>query len=308
MTWKPKAPQGLLRRLRSWTVRTPKIEASEDRKVDLAPWPERIDESGVVVFRDNGRPEYMHMRGEIIKPDIIVFCTGYTHEFSFLEEGKRNSCDYDGNMVRDIWSRDDPSIGFIGFVRPNLGAIPPLAEFQAQLWVLNLLTPERVIGAPLLPRDEPHYRLVSKKHARVRYGVDHESYAYQLALDMGSAPSLGDILRIGYGAEAKEDRSSRSCLWRLPFTWALSANFNTKFRLCGPWRWDGAREVMNTELWDTVSRREIFFGHFTLSIVPMLIFGPMSLLVFIYASLYSLLEELGDVLRAAKVRAFQRIR
>ncbi|XXG99620.1 Sterol O-acyltransferase 2 (Sterol-ester synthase 2) [Hypoxylon texense] len=249
-TWRPDKPQGLLRRIRSWIIRTPHIQVGEGQQVDLAPWPERIDENGVVIFSDNRRPEYARMRGETIKPDVIVFCTGYTYEYPFFEGAKSSPRYYDGKLVRDIWPRNDSSIGFIGFVRPNLGAIPPLAEFQAQLWVLNLLAPERVVGAPLLPQDEPHYRLVCKEHARVRYGVDHESYAYQLALDMGSAPSFTEILHLGFSA---------GCWWKLLLTWALGANFNTKFRLLGPWRWDGASEIMTTELWDTVARREMFF-------------------------------------------------
>ncbi|KAI1377123.1 FAD/NAD(P)-binding domain-containing protein [Hypoxylon crocopeplum] len=292
-TWKPKTGQGLLQRIRSWIVQTPDTEeATRGRRVDLAPWPERIGDNGIVIFRDNGRPEYLHMRDEVIKPDVVVFCTGYTQNFSFLERGKSCPRYYDGKMVREIWPRDDPTIGFIGFVRPNLGAIPPLAEFQAQLWVLNLLAPERVVGTPLSPEDEPHYRLVSKRHARIRYGVDHESYAYQLGLDTGSAPSFGDILHLSFfGGDADRNACNGGWWWKLPLTWALGANFNAKFRLFGPWKWDGAVEVMTTEYWDTVARREIFFGHFTLSIVPMLIFGPMSLVAFLCASLCHFLQK-----------------
>lgn len=195
------------------------------------------------------------MKDETIKPDVVVFCTGYTHEFPFFEGCKSDPRYYDGRLVRDIWPREDPSIGFIGFVRPNLGAIPPLSESQVQLWVLNLLAPQRVVNAPLLPQDEPHYRLIHKKNARIRYGVDHESYAYQLALDIGAAPSFSDVLQLGFS-----EGNNNGCWWKLPLTWALGANFNTKFRLLGPWKWDGASEVMITELWDTVTRREMFFG------------------------------------------------
>lgn len=281
-------------------------DVTQGRQVDLAPWPERIDDNGVVVFKDNGRPEYVFMKDKAIKPDVIVFCTGYTHEFPFLEEERRDPRYYDGKMVREIWPRDDPSIGFIGFVRPNLGAIPPLAEFQAQLWILNLLAPARVVGAPLSPHDEPHYRLFSKKHARITYGVDHESYAYQLGLDMGSAPSFFDILHVGCSKSTAEGGTvSSGHWWKMILVWALGANFNTKFRLRGPWAWDGANEVMVTEFWDTIARREIFFGHFTLSIIPMLIFGPMSLLVFLYASLHCLLIEIAYSLRAVGTRAFR---
>lgn len=290
--WKPKRPRGLLHLIRSWVVQTPNtLESTRGKQIDLASWLERIDENGVAQFRDNGRPEYVRIRNEVIKPDVVVFCTGYTHEFPFLGKDRCNPQYFQRKLVRDIWPREDPSIGFIGFVRPNLGAIPPLAEFQAQLWVLNLLSPERIVDAPLLPEDEGHYRLISKAHSRIRYGVDHESYAYQLALDMGSAPSFGDVLRLGFSG-VDDVNGVRGCWYKLLLTWALGANFNTKFRLIGPWEWDGAMQVMVTELWDTVARRQMFFGHFTVSIFPMMIFGPISLLVYIYASLCRLLQRL----------------
>ncbi|KAI1805028.1 FAD/NAD(P)-binding domain-containing protein [Daldinia bambusicola] len=288
-SWKAKARQGVLDRIRSWVVRTPNTEETRPgRQVDVAPWPERIDETGAVVFRESDRPEYAQMKNETIKPDVVVFCTGYTHHYPFLGDRKHDPGYYEGKLVRKIWLRDDPTLGFIGFVRPNLGAIPPLTEFQAQLWVLNLLAPNRV-ASPLLLGDESHYQLMRTKHARIRYGVDHESYAYQLALDMGSAPSFVDVLRIGYS-------SGNGGWYKLPLTWALSANFNTKFRLLGPWKWDGAANIMNTEMWDTVARRQMFFGHFTLSVVPMLIFGPISLVVFLYASLYKFFRNIFRML------------
>ncbi|RYP73771.1 hypothetical protein DL770_007719 [Monosporascus sp. CRB-9-2] len=267
--WRPKAPRTLLGGLRSFLVETT-VRDTNGRHIDIAPWPDHIDEHGIAHFRNNGRPEYLAMKDQNIKPDVLIFCTGYKQTLPFLN-GSPSDAD-----VRGIWRRDDPTIGFIGFMRPNLGAIPPLAEMQAQLWVLHLLAPERV--GPLLPEEEPHYRLVSKKNARIRYGVDHESYAYQLALDMNAAPSFWDVVHMGLEGPG----------WRLPLTWAFGANFTTKFRLRGPWKWDGAADLMTGELWDTVARRELFFGHFTLSIFPMLIFGPLSLAVFLIASLSDL--------------------
>lgn len=130
----------------------------------------------------------------------------------------------------------DETVGFIGFVRPAIGAIPPLSELQVQLWVLSILD--------LLPEKRPRdidYKLLIKPERREyeKYGVDHESYAYQLALDMGSAASFTEILGFGF---------------KTTFTWAFGSNFNTKFRLVGPWKWDGANEVMRTELWDVVKQ------------------------------------------------------
>jgi dimethylaniline monooxygenase (N-oxide forming) len=201
------------------------------------------------------------MKDADIKPDIVVFCTGYKQVFPFLHnassspESKGAKKPYptaaEAN-VRDIWRRDDPTVAFIGFVRPSLGAIPPLSEMQAQLWVLHLASPSR-IPRPLAPDDEPHYRLLHPPGSRVQYGVDHETYAYQLALDMDSAPGALEV--VGLGLVAGGNRA-----WRLPLTWALGANFNAKFRMRGPWRWEGAVDVMADELWETVARRGWFFG------------------------------------------------
>ena len=39
-----------------------------------------------------------------------------------------------------ITARGAPTLGFIGFARPNVGAIPPIAELQAMWWCARLAT------------------------------------------------------------------------------------------------------------------------------------------------------------------------
>jgi dimethylaniline monooxygenase (N-oxide forming) len=111
---------------------------------------------------------------------------------------------------------------------------------QAQLWVLSLL---KKIPNPLRPVDS--YRLHHNRTSRIQYGVDHDAYAYQLALDMGSAPSFLQALARG---------------WSVWVVWAFGGCLNTKFRLVGPWQWGGADEVTRTELLRTVTRRGSVFG------------------------------------------------
>ena len=110
-----------------------------------------------------------------------------------------------------------------------------MSELQAQLWILSILG--------RLPKEPPRdidYKLHFKPGRREYeiFGVDHEAYAYQLALDMGSAPSFTQVVQRGY---------------RTAFTWAFGSNFNTKFRLVGPWKWEGARGVISNELYDVVN-------------------------------------------------------
>lgn len=119
---------------------------------------------------------------------------------------------------------------------------------QAQLWVLRLLQhayPSKMSCAPGSDALSS-YELDYKLHPRAGYdlfttkrGVDHESYAYQLALDIGSAPTVTHVMGRG---------------WKVLYTWAMGSNFNTKFRLVGPWRDERAEGVMKGELYDVVKQ------------------------------------------------------
>ncbi|KAF2434419.1 dimethylaniline monooxygenase [Tothia fuscella] len=217
----PYRTDSLVNKARSHIAQVP-IPDTCGRVIDLAPWPDYIDEHGVVHFTENGRAEAETMRKKICRPHVLIFATGYAQEFSFLDS--TYPIPKDANM-RGIWKDGDETVGFIGFIRPSFGAIPPLAELQAQLWILNLLGR---LPAPLKP--ENHYCLHHVLSSRIQCGVDHESYAYQLACDMGSAPSFTSTATRG------------------------------KFRLEGPWKWEGAQKVMETEIWETIARRRFFIG------------------------------------------------
>ena len=221
-----------------------------------------------------------------IKPDVLIFATGYLPSFPFLNNtanaGKRPyPTNFDAN-VRQIWSAQDPTIGFIGFIRPGFGAIPPLAELQAMLFSMNLLN--RVPLNSLSQDDEWHYRLIHAPDARVTYGVEHDSYAYQLAKDMNIAPTFTQILRLALTTKRG---------WRLPYVWAAGGPFNSKFRLVGDWRWDGAPEVMTDELWETISRRSGLFSNVSLSIIPMMYLGGLNAAFCVYSSFWSTMAKMG---------------
>ncbi|KAF4443185.1 Dimethylaniline monooxygenase N-oxide-forming 2 [Fusarium austroafricanum] len=253
LPYRPKQPgPGLfLYALRSAIVQTP-IPDTNGKQVDLAPLPQKVDNDGTVKFVNNGRPEYERLKVQTIQPDVIVLCTGYKQTFPFLRNMRKGHDEHPSSYVRGIWKHEQPSMGFIGFVRPSLGAIPPLSEMQAQLWVLNLLAPHKLGG--LKAEDEDHYRLHSNSDTRVTYGVDHESYAYQLALDIRSAPGIIDIISRILSTDIPSP-------YRLMIIWAFGAHFNTKFRLMGPWGWEGAEELfVSDEFWQTITRRPIIFG------------------------------------------------
>ncbi|KAF4415524.1 flavin-containing monooxygenase [Fusarium acutatum] len=185
------------------------------------------------------------------------------------------SIDRDGNMQFDNKLPRDVTLGYIGFVRPSIGAIPPLAELQAQLWVLHLLQHQYPKEVPPI-RDSnalESYDLDYRLHPRGNYSfyetkraVDHESYAYQLALDIGSAPKARSVMKKG---------------WKVFYTWAMGSNFNTKFRMVGPWKWEqGAENIMRNELYNIVKRSGGFVYLATYTLVPLFLFGSMSLVLY----------------------------
>jgi dimethylaniline monooxygenase (N-oxide forming) len=83
---------------------------------------------------------------------------------------------------------------------------------------------------------------------------------------MGSAPTISFVASKG---------------WKVLYTWAMGSNFNPKFRLVGPWKWeDGAAEIMATELFDVVKRSGGYVYLATYTIVPFFVFGAISLMLY----------------------------
>lgn len=127
---------------------------------------------------------------------------------------------------------------------------------QAQFWVYRLLQdkfpgqmpPVPADGKAAFPNSVAPYELDWALHCRDKEhdfsfskgGVDHEAYAYQLALDMGAAPTFRHVLGKGF---------------KVFYTWAMGSNFNPKFRLVGPWKdEEEAEQIMKTELYDVVKK------------------------------------------------------
>ncbi|KAL5594051.1 hypothetical protein BROUX41_001103 [Berkeleyomyces rouxiae] len=281
-------PTSLFYRLRAALINVP-ITDTGDCRIETAPWPGKLGDNGVIVF--DGEVD-ASLRG--FSPDVIVSATGYKRAIPWLDEneyGSPMSAD-----VRGIYSSKDISVAFIGFQRPSLGAIPPLAELQAQLWVYRYLQHRYSSAVPAtFPNAVTPYDLSYELHTRCGYdlamakgGVDHECYAYQLALDMGAAPTASHVWRL-----------RRS--WKLPYTWAMGANFNTKFRLVGPWKSERrAVEIMETELFGVVKRSGGRFYLVTYTIIPLVLFGFLSLTIMAAEAAWGYIRNLASGSRDSK--------
>ena len=100
--------------------------------LDLIDYKKFVPKSGIescngkeVVFSDGSRQEF----------DVVIVSTGYKPAFPFLPE------QYTQKSFRDrykhIFDNDDPSLAFVGFVRPVIGSMPGVAETQAR-WVAKI--------------------------------------------------------------------------------------------------------------------------------------------------------------------------
>ncbi|KAJ8517426.1 hypothetical protein ONZ45_g5381 [Pleurotus djamor] len=156
--------------------------------VELAPFPSHVLPSGRIVFPVSKRKDAMRIQSFDVRPDTVIFATGYRQEFPFFPPGSGYPTP-DVADKRNIVRTGEDSVAFIGFVRPGVGAIPPIAEMQS-LWWISLLKGQ-------IKKDLPpsHYHLLVKETARIKYGVDHSTYMSTLAKDIGAAPGLWELWR-----------------------------------------------------------------------------------------------------------------
>nr|BAK03125.1 predicted protein [Hordeum vulgare subsp. vulgare] len=110
----------------------------------------------------DGRVEFAD--GSSVVADTVIYCTGYTYSFPFLDTGGAVTVDSDGYVVGPLFEHVfppslAPSLSFVGVVRKVL--IPWFFEVQAR-WVAQVLS-----GRKTLPAEEEMVRSV-EEHLRAR--------------------------------------------------------------------------------------------------------------------------------------------
>ncbi|KAI8935412.1 hypothetical protein NX059_007992 [Plenodomus lindquistii] len=232
----------------------PPEDAESKRWIDTCTFPREIDSTGRVIFEERpDRKDWRRMRDTVVRPNCVVYCTGYKQSFSYLAPTYPTAADA---VVRNIIAPDEPSVAFVGFVRPGVGAIPPIAEQQAMWWTA-LIT-----GRMAIPTDPPHYHLLAKESSRIKYGVDHSAYMSTLAKDFGGAPGLVELYKT-HGL-------------KVLLVYSFGASFVTFYRLLGPFKSESAPGIAKTELAETITRRGIL-GNLFFGIIPMIFYGILNL-------------------------------
>lgn len=173
---------------------------------------------GVRTFHPDG-VEFVD--GSRVEVDHVVMCTGYRQSFGFA---RRLELDFAGLYRRVFSPPHRERLALIGFARPAIGAIPPIAEMQSR-WFAQVVS-----GNVRLPSEvEMRRHAEAERVARVeRFGelgerlvalTDFTPYQDGLAAEIGCKPDLVEIAR-----------RDPQLAWRLfvrPFVGA-------QFRLVGP--------------------------------------------------------------------------
>ena len=97
----------------------PPLPKVNNPRIDIVPFPTSFQGGRAML-----PPPPKHRSKEVgwkeeVRPDLVVLCTGYRQDWSWLGEGYPrgpDECD-----MRGVSSSSDKSIAFIGFLRPGVG-------------------------------------------------------------------------------------------------------------------------------------------------------------------------------------------
>ena len=165
-------------------------------------------------------PRVVFTDGSAFTPDLVIFCTGFDTRLPYLDDAVAAAPRYLHTFHTEIGE----SLGFIGFLRPAFGAIPPLAELQAR-WFAQIQSGRAVLPpAAEMQRSIDYWTRFRAQYFRaLKGGLDHlveyTPFCDELAACIGCKPTWQDIRR--------ESRRFRHKFMAGPFVAA-------QYRLVGP--------------------------------------------------------------------------
>jgi dimethylaniline monooxygenase (N-oxide forming) len=135
-----------------------------------------IPKPNITAF-DGGRVRFGD--GSEVDADTVVYCTGYTVSFPFLDRDVIDPVDNRVDLFQQVFAPAVPSIAFVGLVQP-FGALMPVAEAQARL-VADYLAgsyqlPSRGLMLAQIRRRQEVRRRQFVASARHTMEIDYHSY------------------------------------------------------------------------------------------------------------------------------------
>ena len=199
------------------------MDALAKPQVDLKPAIASFTTDGVV-FSD----------GSQIKADRVIFCSGFKVKFPFLPI-TNEGWDW-RKLYKKIFDPDLPNIGFVGFARPNIGAMPPVTELQARYFAAvasgRVELPERSQMESIIAQDaEKTAKFKPLISDRVTGIVSFVPFMYELAELIGCRPVLTQLIK------------RPKVLWSVLFGTVAAPHF----RLCGSHANPAAFDIIERE-------------------------------------------------------------
>ncbi|XP_045839144.1 dimethylaniline monooxygenase [N-oxide-forming] 2 [Meles meles] len=171
------------------------------------------------------------------KIDVIVFATGYTFSFPFLEDSLVKVEDKMVSLYKYMFPPhlEKSTLACIGLIQP-LGSIFPTVELQAR-WATRVfkglctLPSERTMMADIIQRNEKRINLFGKSQSQTLQ-TNYIDYLDELALEIGAKPDILSLLL--------KDPKLAVKLYFGPCN-------SYQYRLTGPRPWQGARSAILTQ-------------------------------------------------------------
>ncbi|MFH4973602.1 hypothetical protein AB6A40_000311 [Gnathostoma spinigerum] len=173
--------------------------------------------------------------GRRFPADVVIYSTGYTFNFDFVYPKSAIPVkDNEVKLYKYVFPLDHPNLAVIGLIQP-IGSIAPISEIQSR-WVASVFT-----GRCKLPSRKTMLDDIEEKRAQMqrRYyksvkhtvQVDYVLYMDEIAELIGCKPNLLKYLF-----------TEPKFFFRL----LVGANAPYVYRLCGPGKWEGAKEALES--------------------------------------------------------------
>jgi cation diffusion facilitator CzcD-associated flavoprotein CzcO len=167
------------------TVSQDVLRLVKDGAITVRPGVSRTTESEVVFVDGSSTP-----------CDTIIYATGYTITFPFLDIEILSVEDNHVDLFKRVVPVDHPGLYFVGLIQP-VGALPPLAEAQAR-WVAGLIdgAPLPTTATMLAEIERDREALAARYQDRPRHTIQVDYWTY---LDMmrGLCEDLGTRVPAG---------------------------------------------------------------------------------------------------------------
>jgi len=161
------------------------LENILEEKIRVLPGIKEVSSDGEFIFEN----------GIIDSYDVIINCTGFLTKVPFL-----NSSFFETKQIyKHTFPIDTEGLVFIGFTRPNIGAMPPIAEMQAR-WVAKVWSKRKILPTQnqmkvLAQREGAYLWEYKEQEKRVLIPfVNYHEYMSDLAKILGCHPRIWKLL------------------------------------------------------------------------------------------------------------------